>query len=88
MGQPLWNPPSPKGFPDTNANWTAPAAIKARLEFSARIAAGATTLDPKDLLHEAFGSSASRDTRDAVRRAESKAQGIALLLMSPEFQRR
>lgn len=88
MGQPLWNPPSPKGFPDTNASWAAPASIKARLEFSAKLAASAAERDPKELLEEAFAMTASRDTRNAVRRAESKAQGIALLLMSPEFQRR
>jgi len=34
------------------------------------------------------GPSVSNDTKQAVARAESKQQALALLLMSPEFQRR
>ncbi|WP_292666063.1 hypothetical protein, partial [Mesorhizobium sp.] len=30
----------------------------------------------------------SSQTREAIARAESKQQGLALLLMAPEFQRR
>jgi uncharacterized protein (DUF1800 family) len=35
-----------------------------------------------------MGDAASRDTRQAVARAETREQALALLLMSPEFQRR
>lgn len=88
LGQPLWNPPSPKGFPDSQADWNTPAGLKGRLDIAARMAAGAATHDPKILLEEAFGSAVSRETREAVQRAESRVQGLAILLMSPEFQRR
>jgi uncharacterized protein (DUF1800 family) len=40
------------------------------------------------MLDEIAGSAASAETRQAIARAESKQQGLALLLMSPEVQRR
>ena len=40
------------------------------------------------LLDAAAGDAASHDTRQAVARAETRQQAVALLLMSPEFQRR
>jgi uncharacterized protein (DUF1800 family) len=46
------------------------------------------TLNPLDALDEIAGSAASPETRQAIARAESKQQGLAILLMSPEVQRR
>jgi uncharacterized protein (DUF1800 family) len=45
-------------------------------------------LDPNALVDDALGPLASTETRQAVARAESRAQALALLVMSPEFQRR
>jgi uncharacterized protein (DUF1800 family) len=39
-------------------------------------------------MQTALGPLASEETRQTVRRAESRPQALALLLMSPEFQRR
>ena len=44
--------------------------------------------NPSTLLDAIIGPAASPETRQAIARAESKQQGLALLLMSPEFQRR
>jgi uncharacterized protein (DUF1800 family) len=44
--------------------------------------------DPKDLAAAALGARLTRATATAVARAESRPEGFALLLMSPEFQRR
>ncbi|MDB5571118.1 MAG: hypothetical protein JWN93_2301, partial [Hyphomicrobiales bacterium] len=88
MGQPLWNPPGPNGFADTNAAWANPNAMKARFDAAAAIARQHRKLDPRELLEQAFGGLASSATRSAVARAESSEQGLALLLMSPEFLRR
>lgn len=89
MGQPLWSPPGPNGFPDQTAAWLSPEGIKARLDFSARFAQSVPgTAKPIDVLEETIGPIASDHTRAAVARAESRAQGFAILLMSPEFQRR
>jgi uncharacterized protein (DUF1800 family) len=44
--------------------------------------------EPDALIDAALGPLASNETRQTVRRAESRTQAFALLLMSPEFQRR
>ncbi len=89
LGMPLWGPPGPNGFPDTAAAWASPEGMKVRLEICVRIAERwRDALNPLDLLDEIAGAAASSDTRQAVARAESKQQGLAILLMSPEVQRR
>jgi uncharacterized protein (DUF1800 family) len=45
-------------------------------------------IDPAEIAEAALGPLASAETRQAVARAESKPQALALLLLSPEFQRR
>ncbi|MBR0698025.1 DUF1800 domain-containing protein [Bradyrhizobium lablabi] len=89
LGQPLWSPAGPNGFPDTNAAWASPEGIKLRLDISAQIASMlADRLDPRDLLELVAADAASTETRRTIERAESRQQALALLLMSPEFQRR
>jgi uncharacterized protein (DUF1800 family) len=89
LGQPLWSPAGPNGFADSNAAWAAPEGMKLRLDISAQIASRAgNTIDSRDLLELVAGDMASEETRQTVERAESKQQALALLLMSPEFQRR
>ncbi|WP_291688731.1 DUF1800 family protein [Bradyrhizobium sp.] len=89
LGQPLWTPAGPNGFPDTNAAWAAPEGMKLRLDISAQIASRlGNNIDPRDLLELAAADAASPETRQAIERAESRQQALALLFMSPEFQRR
>jgi uncharacterized protein (DUF1800 family) len=89
LGQPLWSPSGPNGFPDTNAAWAAPEGMKLRLDISAQIASRLSgNIDPRDLLEFAAADAASPETRRTIERAESRQQALALLLMSPEFQRR
>jgi uncharacterized protein (DUF1800 family) len=89
MGQPVWQPGGPNGYPDGVSDWASPEGVKTRLDVAAAIgrqAAGA--VDPRRLLDDAFGAAVSPETRAAVTRAETRHQAIALALMSPEFQRR
>jgi len=89
LGQPLWSPSGPNGFPDTNAAWAAPEGIKLRLDISAQISSRlADSVDPRDLLELVAADAASSETRHTIERAETRQQALALLLMSPEFQRR
>lgn len=89
LGQPLWSPAGPNGFPDSNAAWAAPEGMKLRLDIAAQIASRlADSVDPRELLELAAADAASEDTRRTVERAETRQQALALLLMSPEFQRR
>ncbi len=89
LGQPLWSPAGPNGFPDSNAAWAAPEGMKLRLDISAQLATRlGDTIDPRTLLDFALADAASQETRRTVERAESRQQALTLLLMSPEFQRR
>ena len=89
LGQPLWSPSGPNGFPDTNAAWAAPEGMKLRLDISAQVASRlGGNIDPRDLLEFAAADAASPETRRTIELAESRQQALALLLMSPEFQRR
>src|SRR5215475_13464463 len=87
LGEPLWRPSSPKGYPDDEASWI--DGIGRRLDvannFAERVAA---TADPQDIIETVFASTVSDDVKQAVGRAESRQQALALLFMSAEFQRR
>jgi uncharacterized protein (DUF1800 family) len=88
LGEPLWRPPAPKGFADDSAAWL--DGISERLDIAQQIArlAPPSTAEPDVLVDTALGPLASTETRQTIRRAESRQQALALLLMAPEFQRR
>lgn len=89
LGQPLWSPPGPNGFPDTAAAWLSPEGIRARLDVSAQLGRQfGPAINPSELAAALYGPAISAETQQAVARAESRPQALALLLMSPEFQRR
>jgi uncharacterized protein (DUF1800 family) len=87
LGEPLWRPPAPRGFPDDNAAWL--DGLAHRLDtanaFSERVA---DRLDPQAMVDTALGPLASAETRRLVAGAETKAQALTFLIMAPEFQRR
>lgn len=89
MGAPLWEPPSPEGYPDESGAWLGPEALKIRLNLAAQAAqlanVGNNALEFADNL---FASALSAETRQTVSRAESATQGLTLLFMAPEFLRR
>jgi uncharacterized protein (DUF1800 family) len=89
LGQKPFSAPSPKGWPDDAQSWAAPDAIVKRMQFAQAFSAVAVgDRDPTALAEQALGARLSPDTAKAVARAESRPEGLALLLMSPEFQRR
>ena len=87
LGEPLWRPPSPKGFPDMNAAWMDGLALRLDTAnaFAQRVA---TQLDPEAMLEAALGPLASAETQRTIAAAESKPQALTLLVMAPEFLRR
>ena len=88
LGMELWSPPGPNGYATGDAAWATPEGMKLRLDYCALVAAKLKTPpNPSDLLERLAGGSPSPETRTAIARAESREQGIALLLMSPEMQR-
>jgi uncharacterized protein (DUF1800 family) len=89
LGQPLWSPAGPNGFADTNDIWASPEGMKLRLDLAAQIASRTgDAFDPRELIDVIAGAAASKETQLTIERAESRQQAMALLLMSPEFQRR
>ncbi len=87
LGQPLWRPPAPKGFSDDAAAWL--DGIAARLDIANQVSRRLSAqMDVRALAEDAFGPLLSKDTQQTLARAESQPQAAALLLMSPEFQRR
>ena len=89
MGQPVWKPESPAGYDDIAASWAAPEALMQRVEAAKRISDRAgSSIDPRAIAEKILPGSLSDSTRTAIARAESPAEGLALLLVSPEFLRR
>jgi uncharacterized protein (DUF1800 family) len=88
MGQPAFRPPSPEGWPETAADWAGPDALVKRLNWAKTVGDMARNTDPSAVAADALGPCLSEPSRLAVARAESRAEALTLLLMSPEFQRR
>jgi uncharacterized protein (DUF1800 family) len=89
MGQPLWNPSGPNGFPDTVDAWASSEGLATRIDVASLVAnqtPGRT--DPRRFATETLGSLLSPDTERAISRAETKAQAVSIAFLSPEFQRR
>ena len=90
LGQPVWQPGSPAGFDDVAGTWAAPDALLRRVELAQRIAAHVDTAsDPIALARQMLaGGPLNTPTAQAVARAETVSMAVALLLVSPDFQRR
>jgi len=89
MGQRMHAAPSPAGWPDRAEEWLGPEALWQRVEWSSRVAdrmGGA--IDARQLAQASLGPRLGPDTRQQIERAADPSQALALLLMSPEFQRR
>jgi uncharacterized protein (DUF1800 family) len=87
LGEPLWRPPSPKGHADDEAAWI--DGMGQRLDIANTFAERtAGQVEPRFIVDTVLAGTVSQATKDAIGRAESRQQGLALLFMSPEFQRR
>ncbi|MBW8783953.1 MAG: DUF1800 domain-containing protein, partial [Novosphingobium sp.] len=88
LGQQVWKPGAPAGYDDIAASWAGPDALVRRVEAANRIAERVGPIDARQLGETLFPASLSTPTRTAIARAESPAQALALLLVSPEMLRR
>ncbi len=88
LGQPVWRPGSPAGWPDDAARWAAADGLVRRVEVANRLSSLAGNADARALAPRLLPGTLSAATARAIARAESPAQGLALLLVSPEFLRR
>ena len=89
MGQQLFQPPGPDGWGEAPETWITPPGLAARIRwavgFSERIQ---ESHDPRAFLETALGDAASPLLQFAVAGSESRVEGLALTLVSPEFNRR
>lgn len=89
LGQPIWHPGSPAGYPDKSDSWAGAAALMRRVELAAEVGrTNSGRFDARSLAPEALPGVLSANTLESIARAESPAQGLSLLLVSPEFLRR
>ncbi|RXH38288.1 DUF1800 domain-containing protein [Bradyrhizobium zhanjiangense] len=87
LGEALWRPPAPKGYPDDEASWI--DGIGRRLDVANNFAERITAMaDPQAIIEDVFASQIAPEVKQAVGRAESRQQALALLFMSADFQRR
>jgi len=89
MGEFPMTASSPKGWPLTSEAWSGPDALLTRIEWAkqvgGRMAAGFNAASVAD---EGMGPLVAPATRTAMARAETQGDALALLISSPEFQRR
>ncbi|MDQ7263557.1 DUF1800 domain-containing protein [Paracoccus sp. PS-1] len=90
MGQPWGQPKGPDGWPEEAGAWIAPQTLAARINWSLRIPRMLLDElpDPREMLVSAFGGTQSAELAWAVPKAESAAEGVALILASGDFNRR
>jgi uncharacterized protein (DUF1800 family) len=89
LGQKPFSAPSPKGWPEDAQTWAAPDALIKRMQWAQGFAAAvADRSDPNALAVEALGARLTPAVAKAISRAETRREAFALLVMSPEFQRR
>ena len=84
LGQRPYTPGSPAGWPDIASQWDGPDALLNRIEWSTQLGERiGKSHAPIDAADNALGELLTARTRQAIARAESASQGIALLLASP-----
>lgn len=88
LGQPVFMPRSPAGFPDTFGDWAAGDALRKRLQLASTLAARVDDAQtPEALARSVLGEGAVQGDFDAaLKRAGSPQDGYALLFASPAFQ--
>jgi uncharacterized protein (DUF1800 family) len=90
LGQQPYAALSPKGWSDSAVDWMGPEAMLSRLDIAERFGkwmGKIRPVDEQDWVHW-LGVNVSLSTHDALNRAITPQQQWALLVMSPEFQRR
>ena len=87
LGQPVFTPRSPAGFPDTAGDWATGDALRKRVQAAAQLAERVReTRTPYALAADVLGDTADGDLGAVLRRAGSPQEGFALLFSSPAFQ--
>lgn len=89
MGQPWEDADGPDGWPEDDLAWRTPQGLAARLQWALRVPEilGREPTDPRQFVFDALGPQPPERVRFAAEAAESRREGVALVLMAPAFQR-
>ncbi|MEO1313064.1 MAG: DUF1800 family protein [Pseudomonadota bacterium] len=88
MGQPLLRPVGPDGWSEEPSDWITPSGLAARVQWAnGAVQTRGEGLDPRQFLERTLGTLASPVLRLSVARAETRHEGLTLVLASPEFNR-
>ena len=89
MGEPFEQVPSPAGYGEDAAYWVTPQGLAARIDWAMALAQRVPLApDPREFVDIAMADAASDTLRRAASGAETRAQGVGLILSAPEFNRR
>jgi uncharacterized protein (DUF1800 family) len=89
LGQRVWSPNSPAGWPDRSADWDGASGLMQRLRWADQVGqSSGASVNAVQLAPQILGATLGDKTRVALTRAASAAQAVTLLLASPEFMRR
>ena len=89
MGQTWGMPPGPDGWPEADSAWITPQRMAARLQWGMTVPFRVMRQlpDPREFVEVALGPDAPEPVRFAAKAAETRAEGVGLVLASPAFQR-
>ena len=89
LDQPAFVAPSPAGWPDVAVSWISPESVLRRAEWCQTFANRLPDPpDPVAIASSSLGDALPEETLQAIRLAPDRRIGLALLLASPQFQRR
>ena len=88
MGQSLWSPPFPNGWSDLAADWLGPESLLIRGDWANVVAWLRPQVTASGFAAAALGPLLGKNTVQVANNAQAGHDQIALLLTSPEFQRR
>ena len=90
MGQPFQRAPGPNGWPEAAAAWIEPQTLAARIQWAMAVPGRIVPdlPDPREFVTAALGDAAGPGVKDAARQAETRREGVGLVLASADFNRR
>lgn len=89
LGQPIWQAPSPAGWEEGLSTWITASQVTERIAWARRLVTRfGGNVDPRAFLEATMADAARADTIETVSRAPNRAVAMAMVLASPEFNRR
>ncbi len=94
MGQVWERPPGPDGWAEDGAHWITPQGLAARIQWALTVPLSLQQKlrgelpDPRDFARTALGGLADDQVLLAAQAAETRWEGVGLVLSAPAFQRR